>query len=167
MFNVRHVPIRIKLDSGDPSCNTFARPLHSQLSVTSLNSMHSSYWNASHAKVSARRKSVNESVKFFVRQRSSKFLRSELWSILVTLALQDGPFFAVRLIAIIVYHVRSFLTYFFTFKNFLILVFQTYRIAAICFEKDEQEQELHEKSNTMKRMSTSAAQLGLPVHRKI
>jgi hypothetical protein len=143
-------------------------PLHQRPSISSLNSVQSSPWNpSSRDKPTSRKKSISESVKFFVRKRSLKFLRSEIWSILVTLSLQDGPFFAVRLLAISVYHVRSFLTYFFTFKNFLILVFQTYRIAAICFEKDEQEHEFQEKVNTMKRMSSAATQLGIPLHRKI
>jgi hypothetical protein len=137
-------------------------------SISSLSSIPSSFWNPlPHVKPTPRKKSISESVKFFVRKRSSKFLRSEIWSILVTLALQDGPFFAVRVVAISVYHARSFLLYFFTFKNFLILVFQTYRIAAICLEKDEHEQEFQEKVNTMKRMSNAATQLGIPLHRKI
>ncbi|CAF1156779.1 unnamed protein product [Adineta steineri] len=135
-------------------------------SVSSSNSLHSSFWYAPRSK-HASRKSVAESVKFFVRKRSSKFLRSEIWSILVTLSLQDGPFFAIRLVAIIVYRVRSFLTYFFAFKNFLILLFQTYRIASICLEKDEQEQEFEEKLDTIRRMSLAASHLGLPLNRKI
>jgi hypothetical protein len=106
-------------------------------------------------------------VRFFVKKRSAKLLRSEIWSILVTLSLQDAPFFAVRLVAIIVYHVRSFLTYFFTFKNFLILIIQTYRIASICLEKDEQEKEFEEKISTIRRMSLAASQLGIPLNRKI
>ena len=102
-----------------------------------------------------------------ISERFAKFLRSEIWSILVTLSLQDGPFFAVRLFAIFAFHVRSFLTYFFTFKNFLILVFQTYRIVSVCFEKDEQEQEFQEKLDTMQRMSVAASHLGVPLHQKI
>ena len=74
-----------------------------------------------------------------------KLLRSEIWSILVTLALQDGPFFAVRIVALTIFHVRSFLTFFFTCKNFLILLFQTYRIISICFEKDEQDKNTEDK----------------------
>ncbi len=136
-------------------------------SVTSLNSLQSSYMSSPRAMQGARKRSLSENVKFFVRKKSSKFIGSEIWSILVTLALQDAPFFAIRLTAIIVFHVRSFLTYFFTFKNFLILLFQTYRIAAICLEKDEHEQEFQEKINTMKRMSLTARQLGIPLHRKI
>lgn len=143
------------------------RPILSRPSIGSLNSFQSASLNTfNRDRVPSRKKSVSESVKFFVRKRSSKFLRSEIWSILVTLSLQDGPFFAVRLLAISGFHVRSFLTYFFTFKNFLILVFQTYRIAAICFEKDEHEHQFHEKVDTMKRMSLAATQLGIPLHRK-
>jgi hypothetical protein len=134
-------------------------------SACSVNSLQSCIWYASSSK-RVPRKSASESVKFFMRRRARKFLRSEIWSILVTLFLQDGPFFAVRLVAIFVFHVRSFLTYFFTFKNFLILIFQTYRIASICFEKDEQEQELQEKVNTMRRISMATPQWAIPLDRK-
>lgn len=144
------------------------RPILSRPSISSLNSSQSISLNASpRDRTAARKKSMSESVRFFVRKRSSKFLRSEIWSILVTLSLQDGPFFAVRVLAMSVYHARSFLTYFFTFKNFLILVFQSYRIAAICFEKDDHEHEFQEKFDTMRRMSLAATQLGIPLHRKI
>jgi hypothetical protein len=85
----------------------------------------------------------------------------------VILSLQDGPFFAVRLVAIIVYRVRSFLTYFFTIKNGLILLFQTYRIISICVEKDEQEKEFEEQLHTIRRMSLAVSQLGIPLNRKI
>ncbi|CAF2399756.1 unnamed protein product [Rotaria sp. Silwood2] len=136
-------------------------------SISSLNSLQSPFSNSPSIKRVPRKRPIGGNVKFFVLKRSSKFLRSEMWSILVTLSLQDGPFFAVRLIAINVYHVRSFLTYFFTFKNFLILILQTYRIAAICFEKDEYEQEFQQKVNKMKHMSMAAAQLGIPLNRKI
>lgn len=146
------------------------RPIVSHPSISSLNSSQSVSLNVSardRAAAAGRKKSMSESVRFFVRKRSSKFLRSEIWSILVTLSLQDGPFFAVRLLAISTYTVGSFLTYFFTIKNFLILVFQTYRIVAICFEKDEHEHEFEEKLNTMRRMSLAATKLGIPLHQKI
>ncbi len=136
-------------------------------SIGSLNSVQSALYIPNRTLQAPRKRSVTGSVRFFVQKRAGKFFRSEIWSILVTLALQDGPFFAVRLVAIIVYHVRSFLTYFFTFKNFLILILQTYRIAAICLEKDDHEQEFKDKVNTMKRMSAAATQLGIPLHRKI
>ena len=144
----------------DPPSSTFPRP-----SISSLHSLpSSSVWKDQRSKY-ASRKSIAESVRFFVRKRSAKLLRSEVWSILVTVLLQDGPFFAVRLTAIFVYRVRSFFTYFFTFKNFLILILQSYRIVSICFEKDEQEQEFEEKLTTLRRMSMAASQLAIPLQR--
>ncbi len=151
----------------DPPISIISPPTPQRRSTLSLNSLHSSLWNIFRSSKSLPRKSVAESVRFFVKKRSAKLLRSEIWSILVTLSLQDAPFFAVRLVAIIVYHVRSFLTYFFTFKNFLILIIQTYRIASICLEKDEQEKEFEEKISTIRRMSLAASQLGIPLNRKI
>ncbi len=150
----------------DPPISIIRQPMFERPSISSLNSLHSSIWNTSRSQY-ARRKSVAQNVKIFVKKRSKKLLRSEIWSILVTLSLQDGPFFAVRLVAIIVYRVHSFLTYFFTFKNFLILLLQTYRIASICLEKDEQEQEFEEKISTIRRMSLAASQLAIPLNRKI
>ncbi|CAF0885400.1 unnamed protein product [Adineta ricciae] len=145
--------------------STIPRPImQNRLSIGSLNSLHSSLWHTSRSKQMSR-KSIAESVKVFVKKRSAKFLRSEIWSILVTLSLQDGPFFAVRLVAIFVYRVRSFLTYFFTFKNFLILLFQTYRITSICLERDQEEEEFEEKMDTIRRMSLAASQLGVSVNR--
>ncbi|CAF0943685.1 unnamed protein product [Didymodactylos carnosus] len=150
--------------------NMLYPPTAHRQSITSLNSLNSYYRTSGGtsglSKISSR-KSIADSVKVFVKQRSKKFLRSEIWSILVTVSFQDGPFFAIRLIAIFVFKVESFLTYFFTFKNLLIFVFQTYRITAICVEKDEKEQEFEEKLDTMRRMSVAAIQLGIPLNRKI
>jgi hypothetical protein len=44
---------------------------------------------------------------------------------------------------------------------------QAYRIASICLEKDEQEQEFEEKISTIRRMSLAASQLAIPLNRKI
>ncbi|CAF0790344.1 unnamed protein product [Rotaria sordida] len=136
-------------------------------SISSLTSLQSPFSNSPITKRVPRKRPIGGNVKFFVLKRSSKLLRSEMWSILVTLSLQDGPFLAIRLIAINVYNVRSFLTYFFTFKNFLILILQTYRIAAICFEKDEHEKEFQEKVNKIQHMSMAATQLGILLNRNI
>ncbi len=150
----------------DPPTNIVRQSTVERPSISTISSIHSSIWHASRSKYTSR-KSIAESVKFFVKKKKAKLLRSEIWSILVILSLQDGPFFAVRLVAIILYRVRSFLTYFFTFKNFLLLLFQTYRIVSICLETDEQEKEFEEKLNTMRRMSIAASHLGIPLHRKI
>ncbi|CAF1015493.1 unnamed protein product [Didymodactylos carnosus] len=147
--------------------NVLYPPMYHRQSITSLNSLNSWYRYTTSLSKPSSRKSIADSVKIFVKKRSKKFLRSEIWSILVTVTCQDGPFFAIRLIAILTFKVRSFLTYFFTFKNLLILVFQTYRVTAICLEQDEQEQEFEEKLDTMRRMSVAAIQLGIPLNRKL
>ena len=73
-----------------------------------------------------------------------KFLRfdlldSEIWSILVTLIFQDGPFLGLRLAAVFRFNVRTFVTMFFTCKNAIILFLQIYRLSAICSENKEEE----------------------------
>lgn len=61
-------------------------------------------------------------------------LDAEIWSILITLVFQDGPFLALRLTAVIKFDVRTFVTMFFTCKNAIILFLQFYRLSAICTE---------------------------------
>ena len=65
-------------------------------------------------------------------------LDSEIWSILITLIFQDGPFLAIRLTAVIRFNVRTFSTMFFTCKNAIILFLQIYRLSAICTEAKNQ-----------------------------
>lgn len=69
-------------------------------------------------------------------------LDSEVWSILVTLIFQDGPFLALRLTAVIRFNVRTFVTMFFTCKNAIIVFLQIYRLSAIFSEEDEEESHL-------------------------
>jgi hypothetical protein len=61
-------------------------------------------------------------------------LDSEIWSILITLIFQDGPFLGLRLTAVFKFDVRTFVTMFFTFKNAIILFLQIYRLSAIYSE---------------------------------
>lgn len=61
-------------------------------------------------------------------------LDTEMWSILITLVFQDGPFFFLRITAVFKYDVRTFVTMFFTCKNAIILFLQIYRLSAICTE---------------------------------
>ena len=76
------------------------------------------------------------------RSKSSKLFKffrldlldSEIWSILITLLFQDGPFLAIRLTAVIRFDVRTFSTMFFTCKNAIILFLQVYRLSAIYTE---------------------------------
>ncbi len=70
------------------------------------------------------------------------FLDSEIWSILITLVFQDGPFLALRLTAVINYNVRTFVTMFFTCKNAIILFLQVYRLVSIYHENEDTEVDL-------------------------
>jgi hypothetical protein len=83
-----------------------------------------------------------------------KLLNSEVWSILVTLMFQDGPFLALRLTAVINFDVRTFVTVFFTCKNAIILFLQFYRLSAIYLEEDKEEENLESaKSQSSIRLS--------------
>ena len=64
------------------------------------------------------------------------FLDSEIWSIIVTLIFQDGPFLALRITAVFNYNVRTFSTLFYTCKNAIILFLQVYRLIAIYNENE-------------------------------
>lgn len=57
---------------------------------------------------------------------------SELWAIFVTVFVQDGPYFVVRLYIMIVYAVTNQLMLFFTAKNALVLILQMYRVTVVC-----------------------------------
>lgn len=59
------------------------------------------------------------------------FLETEGWAIFVSLIMQDGPFFTVRLISIISYGIVTYTNYFFMAKNALIITLQIYRIISI------------------------------------
>lgn len=57
---------------------------------------------------------------------------NEIWSLLLTMAMQDGPFLAMRLYLIIDRGVFNQMMIFFTIKNIMILFLQLYRIAILC-----------------------------------
>ncbi|CAG5096828.1 Oidioi.mRNA.OKI2018_I69.XSR.g14800.t1.cds [Oikopleura dioica] len=61
----------------------------------------------------------------------------EVWSILTTVVLQDGPFWAMRMYIIIGRNVVHPTILFFTIKNGLVLMLETYRLAIIATTKDD------------------------------
>jgi hypothetical protein len=69
---------------------------------------------------------------------------NEIWSILISLIFQDGPFLALRLTAVFRFNVRTFTTMFFTCKNGIILFIQCYRLFAICTEKKQENNKKHD-----------------------
>lgn len=59
---------------------------------------------------------------------------SEIWSLLLTVGLQDGPFLIYRLYLMIRENVLNQLMIFFTCKNILIVSLEVYRICVVHFE---------------------------------
>jgi hypothetical protein len=88
-------------------------------------------------------------------------LDSEIWSILITLIFQDGPFLALRLTAVIEFKVRTFVTMFFTCKNAIILFLQFYRLSAICTEAANNQNDalLSNKADALASLNSAATQL--------
>uniref|UniRef100_A0A3Q2PG10 Transmembrane protein 26 n=1 Tax=Fundulus heteroclitus TaxID=8078 RepID=A0A3Q2PG10_FUNHE len=68
---------------------------------------------------------------------------NEVWSLLLTVGLQDAPFLVYRLYLMIKEQVQNQLMIFFTCKNILIVLLELYRIFVVQFEQQEQEPALH------------------------
>ncbi|XP_039599199.1 transmembrane protein 26-like [Polypterus senegalus] len=64
---------------------------------------------------------------------------SEIWSLLVTVGMQDGPFLIYRLYLMIHENVLNQLMIFFTCKNILTVMIEIYRIVAIHSEANKKE----------------------------
>lgn len=70
------------------------------------------------------------------RAEDNSSMQNELWIIIITLLMQDGPFFIIRSVCVFNFNVVSYLFLFFTFKNGILFSLQIYRIIAICTDKD-------------------------------
>ncbi|XP_036402869.1 transmembrane protein 26-like [Megalops cyprinoides] len=67
-------------------------------------------------------------------QRDSLLTRhsTDMWNIVESLFIQDGPFLIVRLIVIIYFEVFHQMLVFFAIKNFLVVILNLYRLCVIC-----------------------------------
>jgi hypothetical protein len=70
---------------------------------------------------------------------------TEIWAILTSIAMQDGPFLVLRLLLILRYDVVSYMNVFFTCKNTLVMLLQIYRIAVVLMERGNIKKEREEK----------------------
>ncbi|CAF1385595.1 unnamed protein product [Rotaria magnacalcarata] len=68
---------------------------------------------------------------------------SDFWGMLISLFLQDIPFFSFRAVLIFHYHIFSYSTVFFTSKNGLIIILQWYRITVILATTISEERRNH------------------------
>ncbi|KAJ8250530.1 hypothetical protein COCON_G00224520 [Conger conger] len=59
---------------------------------------------------------------------------TDMWNIMESLLIQDGPFLVVRLLVLIYYQHLHLMLLFFTAKNFLVVILNVYRLAVICFD---------------------------------
>ena len=81
---------------------------------------------------------------------------SDIWSICLTMFMQDGPFLALRLYIIVKNRTLSYTILFFTLKNLLMLMIQTYRLFVVgCCHKDSNRNETKQKNTkTLKELKT-------------
>lgn len=79
---------------------------------------------------------------------------SEVWSLLLTVGLQDGPFLLYRLYLMVQEQVLNQLMIFFTCKNILIVLLELYRIFVVQCEQPEGESGLERCAALMLRCPT-------------
>lgn len=63
-------------------------------------------------------------------------LHNELYNVIITLFMQDFPFFVLRIYCVLEFRIVSYLFLFFLFKNGIIFSLQFYRMIAILVDKD-------------------------------
>jgi len=89
------------------------------------------------------------------------FSNTEVWGILSTLLLQDGPFLTLRLYIMVARNVVHQMIVFFTCKNCLVLVLQIYRliIIAAASEDDEEDEDGKMSIDTLDRAAMERMQM--------
>ena len=60
-------------------------------------------------------------------QKIYLYMQSETWSTIQTVLWQDGPYLGVRVVNLVIWNVHTYTMYYFTMKNILVLILQTYR----------------------------------------
>ncbi|KAF7220173.1 transmembrane protein 26 [Nothobranchius furzeri] len=72
---------------------------------------------------------------------------TDLWDIVETLFIQDGPFLVVRITVMVYFGLFHQMLIFFTVKNFLVVILSLYRLAVICQDSKSSRRELVEVNN--------------------
>lgn len=83
--------------------------------------------------------------------------QNEMWSMMVTLIMQDGPFLAMRLYLMIEVKIFSIMMVFFTCKNILVILLQFYRMIILCGQPSKVEPEPEEKEEPKHSREQSSA----------
>ncbi|XP_067673824.1 transmembrane protein 26-like [Haliotis asinina] len=89
-------------------------------------------------------------------------LKTEIWSLLLSFMMQDGPFLTCRLYGLIRYNLITYSIIFYTCKNIFVVMLLVYRLSVLCcFENEaETEKAAHramKKAAVVRSMSTRAA----------
>lgn len=95
------------------------------------------------------------------RYNNSKSMHNELWNVLITLTMQDCPFFILRIICVVKFNVFNYSFLFFTFKNGILFALQIYRIIAILTDKDYNYDPSLDNYRLSKKASTGSGDKGL------
>ncbi|XP_076458666.1 transmembrane protein 26-like [Babylonia areolata] len=90
---------------------------------------------------------------------------TEIWSLMFSILVQDGPYAAVRIYTLVRYDLLTYSIIFFICKNLLVICLVLYRLVVIFLykcsasDKEEEEDEEEEKERRMDKGQTTAAQL--------
>ena len=79
------------------------------------------------------------------QEMQKRQLHGDLFGILATLFMQDGPFLTLRLVLISAYNVTSEMQIFFAGKNAVSIVLLLYRLYVLQFKNEEDEKTPYEK----------------------
>jgi len=88
-----------------------------------------------------------------------RLFRTEIWSLLISILLMDGPFLSLRLYCLIVFRILSYGILFFSFKNLLMIGLLIYRMVIVCGnEFTERDGDMEDDSMTMQTNTASEGQ---------
>ena len=92
-------------------------------------------------------KRINEAQRYREEEKMRRReLHGEVFQILVTLLMQDGPFLILRLYLIIQFSISSEMHIFFTCKNAIVSVLLVYRLLILtCKEEKNDNEDLYER----------------------
>ena len=92
---------------------------------------------------------------------------NEIWSLWITLVMQDVPFLAMRLYLMINYNITDQMMLFFTSKNIMVIALQLYRMCIVCGDNkvepvDEDTKEPDHGMIVVQAANNNTEQMGVP-----
>ena len=96
-----------------------------------------------------------------------KFLSTEIWSLMVSIALMDGPFLGVRLYALFRYRILSYGILFFSFKNLLMISLLIYRMRVVCCAENDDEKSDDDEDINEHHLESGLKSKGTPIFNRM